>query len=252
VPEQPADRKNEKALLRHLVQSYDQMIQFLRAHGAMCASLKAEQLLPLDEYLKLVGGGAPLSRKERKAVRDEHAVFHSESWLELLFQAIRTFVLGRVTLKAFRGLPGMAEAAGAISKEVGSSAYRAQAAVDACKAIQDARDKKETNKDKKIVAKKDEAPPVPLPSSLLYSTSELLLLRWLEYHSAVCPELPPGLILRRWMVRLGAIEAPRMAPTNAHACLCIGMVGPPARAAAVALAAAAAAAAGLSLTQRPP
>ena len=192
VPEQPSDRKNEKALLRHLVQSYDQMIQFLRAHGAMCASLKAEQLLPLDEYLKLVGGGAPLSRKERKAVRDEHAVFHSESWLELLFQAIRTFVLGRVTLKAFRGLPGMAEAAGAISKEVGSSAYRAQAAVDACKAIQDARDKKETAKDKKVVAKKDEAPPAPLPSSLLYSTSELLLLRWLEYHSAVCPELPFG------------------------------------------------------------
>ena len=54
------------------------------------------------------------------------------------------------------------------------------------------------------------------------------------------------------MIRLGAIVAPRMAPTNAHACLCIGMEGPPASIAAVALAASAAAAPGVSLARKPP
>ena len=57
-----------------------------------------------------------------------------------------------MTTRAFKALPGLGDAAAAIAKEMGSPGY----------------------------------------SSLLYSTSELLLLRWLEYHSAACPPTALG------------------------------------------------------------
>ena len=66
----------------------------------------------------------------------------------MLFQSIKVFVLGRITPKAFRSLPGMGSAAADISKEVNAK-YMAD--------------------------------------STLYSSSEVLLLKWLEYHAAACP-----------------------------------------------------------------
>ena len=153
LPDPPADRKNEKAALRHEVASYDAVLSFLRAHGALLASTKPELLLPLDEYLKIMAGnGAPLGRKERREVRKDHAVRHPEAWLDVLFQTVKIFVLGRVTPRAFKSLPGMDTASVEIAKEVSTPGY----------------------------------------SSLLYSTPEILLLRWLEHHAAACPPTALG------------------------------------------------------------
>ena len=148
LPDPPTDRKNEKLALRHEMASMDAVLAFLRAHGAMLAHVKPEMLLPLEEYMKLLSGGGQLSRKERKAIRKDHEVRHPEGWIDVLFQSIKVFVLGRITPKAFRSLPGMGSAAADISKEVNAK-YMAD--------------------------------------STLYSSSEVLLLKWLEYHAAACP-----------------------------------------------------------------
>ena len=153
MPDPPADRKNDKAALRFLVASYEGLLTFLRSHGAMLGFVKAERLLPPDDYFKLLSlSGTALGRKERNEVRREHAVLHAEAWLELLIQAVKTFVLARVTPRSFKVLPGMGDAAAEIAKEVGAPAY----------------------------------------SSLLYSNSEILLMRWLEYHSAAVGETALG------------------------------------------------------------
>ena len=153
LPDPPADRKNPKLALRHEVMCYDAMLAFLRAHGGMLAHVKPEMLLPLDPYLKLIAGnGPPLGRKERSAARRDHQVRHPEAWLEVLFQAVKTFVLGRVTSRAFKALPGMGDGAAAITREVASPNY----------------------------------------ASALYGTSELLLLKWLAHHSAAAPETALG------------------------------------------------------------
>lgn len=140
LPEAPTDRKNDKAALRYLLGSYEALLAFLRAHGAMLASAKAESMLPLDDYLKLVAGGAPLSRAKRSTLRRAHSVAHPEAWLELVMQLIKVFVLGRITPRSFRTLPGMLDAP-AIATDP------------------------------------------HLSTSNLYSSSEVLLLKWLAHHT---------------------------------------------------------------------
>ena len=166
LPEPPQDRKNDKAALRHEVLSYDAMLAFLRAHGAMLAHTKPEMLLPLDEYTKLMAGnGPPLNRKQRAEVRRDHGVRHPEAWLDVLFQTVKTFVLGRVTPRAFKALPGMGDGCVAIAKEVSAAGY----------------------------------------SSSLYSAPEILLLRWLEFHSAAFPETVKGLPLGNPLDEVGGV-----------------------------------------------
>ena len=104
LPPLPTDRKNKRHMMRHLHASYDGLLAFLRAHGAMLASLKSDHLLALDDFLKVseerhaaaaaaASGGAVLKperlpRAKRKALEAEHKPAHVEAWLELLLQAI--------------------------------------------------------------------------------------------------------------------------------------------------------------------
>lgn len=168
--------------------TYDAIVAFLRAHGAMLAAVKPEVMLPFEEYMLLDSAPSSNGLNDRATVKREHAARHTEAWLEVLFQvirrllvlhgtvivvrgaamnllltavhcldvdarkAIKVFILGRVTPRAFRALPGMGDAAGSISKEATGQGY----------------------------------------SSLLYSTPELLLLRWLEHHNNAVIMLKTG------------------------------------------------------------
>ena len=101
------------------------------AHGQLLSGACKELLLPLEEYLKLMAGnGPPLGRKERSAIRKDHAVRHPEAWLELLFQAVKVFVLGRVTPRAFKALPGMGDSANGEGSDSGSNGINAGSGSD--------------------------------------------------------------------------------------------------------------------------
>ena len=152
MPPAPQDRKNAKQLLRHLHASYDGLVAFLRAHGAMLAALKSEYLLNLEDFLKVsaerhaaaaMGDGAKerLSRSRRKQLEAEHKLGHVESWLEIVLQVVKTLVLARITPKSFRLLPGI------------------------------------TPQDATAVLKDP-----TLAGSNVYTPSEALVLRWLEMH----------------------------------------------------------------------
>ena len=100
LPDPPTDRKNEKLALRHEMASMDAVLAFLRAHGAMLAHVKPEMLLPLEEYMKLMlsGGGRYRARSARRSERTmRHGI--REGWIDVLFQSIKVFVLGRITPK---------------------------------------------------------------------------------------------------------------------------------------------------------
>ena len=69
MPPRPQDPKNAKQVLRHLHASYNGLVAFLRAHGAMLAALKTEHLLSLDDFLKVSEcRRAELSGAERSGV----------------------------------------------------------------------------------------------------------------------------------------------------------------------------------------
>ena len=113
MPDAPADRKSEKQALRHAVACGEAMLAFLRAHGAMLATVNPEHLLPIEEYVRL---GKMAGRPKATLVR-EHGYKHPEAWLEVVLQLVKTFVLGRVTARSFKVLPGVGPAAAEIARD---------------------------------------------------------------------------------------------------------------------------------------
>ena len=121
MPPAPQDRKNDKQLVRHLHASYDGLVAFLRAHGAMLAALKSDHLLGLADFLTVAKerhaaaangdkSKEKMPRKQRKQLEAEHKLGHVEAWLEIVLQVVKTLVLARITPKSFRLLPGVTPA----------------------------------------------------------------------------------------------------------------------------------------------
>jgi len=123
LPEAPQDRKNEKLAINHTLGCFEALLTFLKAHGAALAHVKPEHLMPEDAFMRwAIQNGS----KDKSRLPRSHAYKHVEGWNDVLIQIIKTFVLGRVTPRSFRSLPGMGDAAMMIAKDpsiTGSNVY---------------------------------------------------------------------------------------------------------------------------------
>lgn len=113
-------RGSSPNLWRELCGQYDALLLFLKERGALLNHVPSRDLLGPDLYLKAREHEAEQEAAARgvkpsaSALREAAALWEAEyealstrAWTTLLLQAIRVFVLARITPKAFGALPGV-------------------------------------------------------------------------------------------------------------------------------------------------
>lgn len=169
-------KNREMVKISGLLTQYDQLLLFLKNNGALLASVRPEHFLSCDQYLRYMqaNSGTPLSGAQRRHVEKQFYPRSMDAWLSCILQAIKIFLLNRITLKAFRALPGMTESADTpVSGAGGEDAAAAELQVGTggesirrpCPELQIALDQK------------------ALADSNVYGVPECILLRWLNFHS---------------------------------------------------------------------
>ena len=154
--------KNE--LVQALLAQYAQLLLFLKERGALLNTVRPEQLLNRDQYIRAreledaksedgVRITATQQRERREKWESGFEAMSRDAWVTLLLQGVRIFVLARVTPKSFVSLPGVLLPVARAAK----------------------------GKDGKDGPPKPAADP-ELVDSNVYSVSEGIVLKWLGYH----------------------------------------------------------------------
>jgi hypothetical protein len=107
------DGKKEEAV--KLLKQYEDCLTFLKQHGALLNTVRADYLLSFVQYQRVLATrrepGVKRSKAEIKRQKAQlEKTFPSQSreaWLCLMYQMVKTFVLSRVTAKSFKALPGL-------------------------------------------------------------------------------------------------------------------------------------------------
>lgn len=106
--------KSERVTL--LVKQYEDLLTFLKQHGAFVNTVKAEHLLSLEDaqraesmrIAKLPDAlqPTPVQRQSQKQELDEsHGYVSLMAWTTILYQVVKVFVLSRITTKQVRTMP---------------------------------------------------------------------------------------------------------------------------------------------------
>lgn len=135
---------------------YRELLLFMKQHGGLLAGVRPENLLQRNHFIaaredEAMNGPVRVTAaqlKARKAAWESgHSNLNKEAWASLMFQAIRVFVLGRVTPKGLSQLPGVLMPATKKGKGGGGKAIDSE-----------------------------------LEGSNIYSLGENCLLKWVGYH----------------------------------------------------------------------
>ncbi|KAG2493472.1 hypothetical protein HYH03_008289 [Edaphochlamys debaryana] len=106
---------NRKEAVRQLLQQYDAVLVFLKSHGCLLNAIKPEMLLEYDDFCRVMNERstqATDNHDELEAldmwaeVESNFEAVSSQAWNATVLQIFKVFVLGRVTLKSLRGMPG--------------------------------------------------------------------------------------------------------------------------------------------------
>lgn len=132
-PETGADFEENstgKTPVIHVYENYLKLLLFLRSHGALLHTVKPQFMLSLPQYLRLKASGQikNFDQYEKEGQKDmllnssnsqQHREAHrrrfeskfpslsGETWLTILHQIIRCFILNRVTPRSYAQLPGL-------------------------------------------------------------------------------------------------------------------------------------------------
>jgi hypothetical protein len=155
---------------------YQQIINFLISNGALLNHINAIWLLNKDEYLLMLEHELTKDKSvrftpaawnlKRKQWDAQWLEFCRRSWLEVLLQAIKIFVLSRVSYKDFSALPGVVLP---VKDTPVTSNQKAG--------------KKEEKKQQQFI-------PKDLNPSNVFTHSEQVLLSWVSYHLDRAEGLP--------------------------------------------------------------
>lgn len=95
---------------------YRDLLLFMKQHGGLLAGVRPENLLQRNFFIaaredEATNGPVRVTAAQLKARKSAwesgHSTINKEAWASLMFQAIRVFVLGRVTPKGLSQLPGV-------------------------------------------------------------------------------------------------------------------------------------------------
>ena len=80
----------------------------MRTFGVLCSHVRPMLLLTWDDFSRLFVPTSPQGATEEALVSfltKNHAFLHQAAWIALSLVIARTFIVGRVTLRAIRALP---------------------------------------------------------------------------------------------------------------------------------------------------
>jgi len=160
-----AKQKNKELVrIQGMCQQYEQLLTFLKQHGALLSSIRPEHFLSHEQFLRYMQSETP--GITRRQVEKMFFVKSMEAWFTGILQTIKIFLLFRVTPKSFKALPGMTEIAdqpisGPVSEDGMPDPGEPR---KICSELQAAWDAK------------------GLADSNVYSAAECILLRWLNFH----------------------------------------------------------------------
>jgi hypothetical protein len=176
-------RTSEKSRLiasaDRLLFKYQQIINFLVGSGALLNHINALWLLDKNAYLLLLEHEASKDKTvrftpavlalKRKLWDEQWLEFCRRSWLDVLYQAIKLFVLSRVNFKDYSVLPGIVLS----TKNLPNPVVVKQKSKDSGK-------------------QKTQQPKIPkdLISSNVFTHNEQVLLAWVSYHLERADSLP--------------------------------------------------------------
>ncbi|CAD7959898.1 unnamed protein product [Amoebophrya sp. A25] len=160
-----------------IVQIYEKALNFCKQHGCLLSMVRPEYLLSQDLYVRYVqlttakSGGTVSKRQLEK----NFVSISLEAWTNFVMQVVKVFLLNRVTPKSFRkDLPGMMPDDEDEQPEEGASKMKIPIELQTCLDVRGMAD------------------------SNIYSVSESILLRWLNYHYWKCNKeekrFPPRVI----------------------------------------------------------
>eukprot|EP00931_Biecheleriopsis_adriatica_P036216 TRINITY_DN2086_c0_g1_i7.p1 TRINITY_DN2086_c0_g1~~TRINITY_DN2086_c0_g1_i7.p1 ORF type:complete len:2928 (-),score=554.29 TRINITY_DN2086_c0_g1_i7:9-8792(-) len=156
-------KSKEMVKIQALMQQYESLLNFLKQHGALLSSVRPEHFLSFDQFLRY-----QQSLNIGVTQRQVNKMFFPksmEAWLTCILQTVKVFLLNRITMKAFKSLPGMtADMDQPVALPVGEDLAGEIPEKRVCPELQSALD------------------PRHLGESNVYSVSESILLRWLNFH----------------------------------------------------------------------
>ncbi|KXZ50888.1 hypothetical protein GPECTOR_14g137 [Gonium pectorale] len=106
---------NRKDAVKQLLQQYDAVLVFLKSHGCLLNAVKPEMLLDFEDFCRVMNERSThatdnddeLEALEMWAeVENNFPIVSAQAWNALVLQMFKVFVLGRVTLKSLRSMPG--------------------------------------------------------------------------------------------------------------------------------------------------
>ena len=126
-----ASAAGTKAAFRRYLKC-EEMLNFLKKHGALLSDISAELYLTVKEYSQLLDRQeynhnlfADLTPTEANATKDRLvSAFHYKScqaWVKTLYQIVKVFVLSKVSPKTFKKLPGMPASTTKINPDLAAS-----------------------------------------------------------------------------------------------------------------------------------
>lgn len=158
-------KSREMQKILQLMQQYEVLLNFLKQHGALLSSVRPEHFLSHEYYLQYQQSlNVGITRRQVDKMFFPKSM---EAWLTSLLQTVKIFLLNRITHKAFKTFPGMsAEVDQAVAPPVGTDDMDVEVEKKNNPELQGALD------------------PKFLGDSNVYSVSECILLRWLNFHFA--------------------------------------------------------------------
>jgi hypothetical protein len=183
-----SERGARIAAANRLVYKYQQLLNFLINNGALLTHVNPVSLLNLDDHLLAQEFDltrdksqrfTPAMLNERRRAWQMHWLNNCKrGWLEVLYQAVKVFILSRVQYKDFMQLPGVVlMSPDGVPVQPGGAPAGANAAATSGK----------TGKDGK---KRAPAYPKEVAPSNVFTHSEAVLLQWASYHLDHATKLP--------------------------------------------------------------
>ena len=105
-----AAASSKKDISQGVLAGFTKMLDYLRTFGVPCSHVRPMLLLTWDDFSRLFVPTSPQGATEEALVSfltKNHAVLHQAAWIALSLVIARTFIVGRVTLRAIRALPGV-------------------------------------------------------------------------------------------------------------------------------------------------
>jgi len=150
--------------IQAVVSQFELLLNFLKQHGALLSSVRPEHFLSCEQYVRFTQHNHPgMSRRHAEKSFYPRSM---EAWMSSILQTVKIFLLNRVTHKSLKALPGMTDlidmpvsgTAGADDPELAEHTGKQPSP-----ALLAALDTKNLD-------------------SNVFSPSECILLRWLNFH----------------------------------------------------------------------